>query len=363
MGKNPIRINENPKYSEDKAIQNIAIKKRLARFYRELEERPSIYSLQRILAKMDDGFVASYNTLNDMLSESPSPTTPNLHLVLALCRYWNLDYATIFAPASQDRKPVPSSDALAENLTILNDRKYFGKFYGYMYTKNIKRKEIIKFTLQIDSFADSTLAKLITYSNPEKVSGEMVEHTAIYKGIPVLIPKKKIITMTLTDDEGQFYSFFFDYRAYNVEKLYYRKGIAITSESESDKPLLCNFVLFQNELSKEKCKKFIPGLLPLTDDYFIIKKSVLNDFANDEEMASFFKDYSYNWQGKEDLMIRIRFSHVLKSIDNEADASERNRVIKALLRLQEKCQSPNRIEYANPEGMPGFAKTYLQREK
>lgn len=33
MGKNPIRINENPKYSEDKAIQNIAIKKRLARFY------------------------------------------------------------------------------------------------------------------------------------------------------------------------------------------------------------------------------------------------------------------------------------------------------------------------------------------
>ena len=264
MGKNPIRINENPKYSEDKAIQNIAIKKRLARFYRELEERPSIYSLQRILAKMDDGFVASYNTLNDMLSESPSPTTPNLHLVLALCRYWNLDYATIFAPASQDRKPVPSSDALAENLTILTDRKYFGKFYGYMYTKNIKRKEIIKFTLQIDSFADSTLAKLITYSNPEKVSGEMVEHTAIYKGIPVLIPKKKIITMTLTDDEGQFYSFFFDYRAYNVEKLYYRKGIAITSESESDKPLLCNFVLFQNELSKEKCKKFIPGLLPLS---------------------------------------------------------------------------------------------------
>ena len=232
-----------------------------------------------------------------------------------------------------------------------------------MYTKNIKRKEIIKFTLQIDSFADSTLARLITYSNPEKVSGEMVEHTATYKGIPVLIPKKKIITMTLTDDEGQFYSFFFYFRAYNVEKLYYRKGIAITSESESDKPLLCNFVLFQNELSKEKCKKFIPGLLPLTDDYFIIKKSVLNDFANDEEMASFFKDYSYNWQGKEDLMIRIRFSHVLKSIDNEADASERNRVIKALLRLQEKCQSPNRIEYANPEGMPGFAKTYLQREK
>ena len=120
----------------------------------------------------------------------------------------NFHTLTIFAPASQDRKPVPSSDALAENLTILNDRKYFGKFYGYMYTKNIKRKEIIKFTLQIDSFADSTLAKLITYSNPEKVSGEMVEHTATYKGIPVLIPKKKIITMTLTDNEGQFYSFF-----------------------------------------------------------------------------------------------------------------------------------------------------------
>lgn len=82
MGKNPIRINENPKYSEDKAIQNIAIKKRLARFYRELEERPSIYSLQRILAKMDDGFVASYNTLNDMLSESHPQQPPIYTLYL-----------------------------------------------------------------------------------------------------------------------------------------------------------------------------------------------------------------------------------------------------------------------------------------
>lgn len=78
-------------------------------------------------------------------------------------------------------------------------------------------------------------------------------------------------------------------------------------------------------------------------------------------MASFFRDYSYNWQGKDDAMVRIRFSHVLKSIDNEVDESERNRVIKALLRLQEKSLAPVRIEYTNPEGMPGFAKTYLQR--
>lgn len=42
MGKNPIRINENPKYSEDKAIQNITIKKRLARFYRERKHLPSV---------------------------------------------------------------------------------------------------------------------------------------------------------------------------------------------------------------------------------------------------------------------------------------------------------------------------------
>lgn len=151
MSKNTLKVNENPNYSENKALQNIAIKKRLATFYRELEDRPSIYRLQKALAEMKDGFLASYNTLNDVLSENPSSTTPNLHLVLALCRYWNLDYATILAPASEDRKPIPSPNALAENLIILNDNKYFGKFYGYMYTKNLKRKEIIKFTLQIDS--------------------------------------------------------------------------------------------------------------------------------------------------------------------------------------------------------------------
>lgn len=361
MSKNTLKVNENPEYSENKALQNIAIKSRLATFYRELEDRPSIYRLQKALAEMKDGFLASYNTLNDVLSENPSSTTPNLHLVLALCRYWNLDYATILAPASEDRKPIPSPNALAENLIILNDNKYFGKFYGYMYTKNLKRKEIIKFTLQIDSSTDSTIAVLTTYSNPEKVNGEITEFISSYKGIPVLIQKVGIITMTLTNDDGQFYSFFFDYRTYSFDKLYYRKGIAITSESESDKPLLCNFVLFQNELSEKKRKKYISGLLPITDDYFIIKKSVLDNLATEEDMASFFRDYSYNWQGKDDAMVRIRFSHVLKSIDNEVDESERNRVIKALLRLQEKSLAPVRIEYTNPEGMPGFAKTYLQR--
>lgn len=363
MSTKTLRVNENSKQTEEKKLQNIAIKKRLADYYRSLNERPSIYSLQRSLADMKGGFLASYNTLNDMLSEDPSDKTPNLHLVLALCRYWNLDYATILAPASENRKVIPSSNALAENLVILNDKNYLGKFFGYMYCKNNNRKEIIRFTLQIASSIDSTIAELTTYSNSEQVNGEMQEIIATYKGIPVLIQKVGIITMTLTADNGEFYSFFFDYRRYNTAKLYYRKGIAITSESQSDKLLFCNFVLFQNEVNQRKCKKYVPGLLPITDDYFIIKKSALNELEKDEEMASFFKDYSYNWHGKEDTTIRIRFSHVLQSIENEADSSEKNRVIKALLRLQEKSQAPVRIEYTNPDGMPGFAKTYLQREK
>lgn len=104
-----------------------------------------------------------------------------------------------FQKSQLRRKPIPSPNALAENLIILNDNKYFGKFYGYMYTKNLKRKEIIKFTLQIDSSTDSTIAVLTTYSNPEKVNGEITEFISSYKGIPVLIQKVGIITMTLTN--------------------------------------------------------------------------------------------------------------------------------------------------------------------
>ncbi|HJB28419.1 MAG TPA: hypothetical protein IAA06_06455 [Candidatus Blautia faecavium] len=363
MGKHPIKVNGNFKYSSDKAEQNKAIKRRLAGYYKSLDEtaRPSVYALQRALAEQPDGFAVSYTTLNDLLSEEPTDTTPNLHLVIALCRYWHLDYAAVLAPASQDVKIAPSAKAFTEHMTVLRDEGYFGTFYGYMYSKNIKRAKISEFTLSINSTGDSASARLTIRSTPENVKGDRIEYQAVYTGIPFLISRKDVIFMTLTDERGQFYTLFMDYRHYNIDKLYYRKGIAVTAETESNKPLLCNYVLFQARVSKEKQKDLIPGLLPLTGDSFWVKEKDLKELESEEEMAAFFHDYEHNWQHSKETMYRISISHVLTSIVEDTDETEQFRVIKALLRLNEKAQAPVRIEYENPDGMPGFAKKILQR--
>lgn len=349
--------------SSSKEEQNKAIKRRLASYYTSLEERPSIYALQRNLSNHPDGFSVSYTTLNDLLSEEPTSTTPNLHLVIALCRYWNLDYAAILAPASSNVKITASDTIHTKYLTTLNDNGYFGTFYGYLYSKNQKRAEILDFTLSFAPNGDSTIAKLTIHSTPELVNGEQIEYQATYTGIPLLISRKNVIVMTLTDENGDFYILFMDYRHYNLNELglYYRKGIAVTAETESNKPLLCNFVLFQNEVPKTKREEFIPGLLPLTSDYFWIKEKDLKELNNDEEMAAFFQDYSYNWQHSSDTLFRISVSHVMASIEDATNEAEKFRVISALLRLSAKAQAPVRIEYTNPDTMPGFAKKILQR--
>lgn len=121
------------------------------------------------------------------------------------------------------------------------------------------------------------------------------------------------------------------------------------------------FILFQAKVSKEKQKKLIPGLLPLTGDSFWIKEKDLEELETEEDMAAFYRDYGHNWQHSKETMYRICISHVLTSIVDDTDELERFRVIKALLRLNEKAQAPVRIEYENMDGMPGFAKKILQR--
>ncbi len=365
MGNSSIEVKKDKINEEEKKLQNMAIKKRLSDYYRSLDPntRPSVYTLQKILMDMQDGFTVSYNTICDVLAEDGNRTgsTPNLHLVLGLCRYWNLDYATILAPAKVEKKVIPVENALVAKTEVLDDESYSGTYYGYMYTKNIKRTEIVEFELNIDMRGDSTKATLKVYNITDKVNGDPLDYVSIYKGTPLLHTKKGIISMTLVDEGGIFYSFYIDYRHYNVDKLYYRKGIAITTESETDKPLMNNFVLFQKRVSKEKRNKLIPGLLPIVGDSFIITKEDMDSFAKDSKMKEFFDDYSYNWLGKDKPMYKIRVSHILKSIEDENDEKERFRVIEALLRLKEKAQAPVRIEYTNPEGMPGFAKAVIQR--
>lgn len=351
-------------YTDNKKSQNLIIKKRLADYYRNIPKdiRPSIYSLQQKLADMPDGFEISYNTLNDILSESRTDSVPNIYAVISLCRYWHLDYAAILAPPETKIVPTRSLTSLFEKTRILDDSGYFGLFHGYLYTRNLNRNEIISFKLEINKNGDSVLAKMTTFSKPDDINGNIIPYDVCYEGIPLIFEKTNSIFIVLTNVDGYSYILYFDYKHYNASGLYYRKGIAITTDSLSDKPLLENFVLFKNKITDEKVKSFVPGLLSFINDSFIITNEALEELAKDKDMASFFEDYDYNWKSKAISGYRIMTNQILESIDNKHDNKEVIRVTKALLHMAAKSQSPIRIKYVVPSEILKFAKTYLQRK-
>lgn len=366
MGSKALNVKEDPVNKEKKDAQNRAIRDRLADYYDSLDEntRPSVYTLQKELADRKDGFIISYNTLNELLCKKKQEDVPvpNLHLVLALCRYWNLDYATILAPPESDEKPVPYPDALVEKSQVLDDSDYHGVFHGYMYTKNKGRQEIVYFELRIQPEGNTVIAQMRTHSTTEKVDGELKPRSVIYTGVPIILTKPKTVYMVLTNREGNSYILYFDYRHYeNGLGMYYRKGVALAIESTSGKPLVTNFLLFQNKVGQDKVKKYIPGLLRFVDEKFIIEDKAIEQLRKEDDMKEFFKRYEYNWEKKTITGYRVIFEHVIKSIDNPDDDAEVIRVMNGLFRMLEKSESPIRYDYDNPPGMPKYAKTYLQR--
>ena len=338
------------------------IKDRLIKHYTPCSEKNGLTfsTVRDQLSEMPEGFDVSYTALRDVLTYNDK--IPNMCIVLGLCRLWQMDYATVLAPPESNVKPVPSSDALMAKSAILDDPDYSGTFYGYMYTKNLSRNEVSDFELDIKPLGNTTVAKFRIHSRPSKVDGKVVDYEQFYTGTPIRLTKTNSIFMLLSNDKGYFYFLLFGYRAYNFDKLYFRKGIAITTESESDKLLLQNFLLFQKEIDEEKREKFFPGMLKITDDCIWIPKADIDALRGDVDFSEILEKYDSSFSGKERQMYRIKVTQILDCIEDKFDQDEINEAMQVLFALQGKAVAPSRIEYANPDGLPGFAKIYLQSD-
>lgn len=353
--KNP---NENPK-----VIQGNAIKRRLAEHYMKLhnEEGLSTYTLRKQLyAETQIDFTE--NTISATITEGSDPA-PNMFVVIGLCRLWGLDYASVLAPPETEVRVAPSITALMPKSEVLTDEGYMGTYFGYMYTKNLNRKEIYNFTLRIEPKNGSTQAIMETVSHPDNVDGDEITFSRSFIGTPIVMNKSQNIYIMLSDYQGDFYTLFFDYRHYNTEDgMYFRKGICITSESSSDKLLLENFVLFKREVSQAKARKYIPGLLKLNDDTFEVTEEDLDTLLKDEKFALAYSKYAYLFEGQQRMSYQFKTSQFITAIKDRYDQDEVNQAMQVILTLKSKAREPDRMEYANPSGLPGFAKTFLQRQ-
>lgn len=265
----------------------------------------------------------------------------------------------------EENEPLPNIGGEAKRFAWgtphagpLQDSGYFGVFHGFLYTRNLKHREIQPFELEIGE--DATVQMTIQ-GRAVDVSGEVRFQPEIYRGTAVLLEKAGHIYILLENEDGLSCVLYLEYRHYNTTRLYFRKGVVLTAATGTDKPLLENFVLFRNRISEENVKKYIGGLLALTGDSFYISDAALAELRKDYEMASFFEAYQYHWMNRPVTGYRISMEQVLRSVEDPYDTAEMNRVLGALLRMAEKAQAPERIEYAESQGMSVFAKFLLQQ--
>lgn len=352
-----------PRLKENSAMfkQYNAIKERLIKHFNHLQEQQglTISAVQLQLASADDGFDVSYTALRDVLTPNNNKV-PNLCIIIGLCRIWHLDYAEILASPESGTEISPSLDALTAKSKVLDDPKYLGTYYGYMYSRNKKRTEIASFELSLKKIGTSVNAQMHLHTTPSTVSGERKPFRQTFTGTPLLLNKVNIIFLLLTSESGDFYSLYFDYQTYNFDRLYFRKGIAITTESNSNKPMFNNFLLFQKPINKTKREKIFPGMLKIIDTTFVVPKKHIDAFIKNNHLHKLLHKYCDPIERKYREVYLIKPKQLLDNVENELDNDEIIEAMQFLFTLQGLSLSPERIEYSNLDGLPGFAKKYLQ---
>lgn len=353
------------KDAENNTRLNEAVHKFFRNYYNSLGDhsRPSIPVLQKQLLEMEDGMFFSTNTISDALSNT-GKSAISMNLVIALCKLWQLDISDVFAEVFAGYELQPAYDTIIPGAKYLTNPGYMHKFYGYLYPNNTKDYRVLEFELEI-SECDGIPRAVMTKRYAPNRTIPVAERFGVFEGVPVVLDTNRLVLMVLTREDGRTCILIFEYRdlAPQGAGLYFRRGVCLTIESNSDKPILTNFVLFRERIGEEK-RKYLPGMLALMNDCILVKRDILDRLREDEEMASFFADYEYNWSNSDRSTLTVRFSQILSSIEDQHDPEKNQaeifRVIRALLRMAEISETPVRLTYGNQNELAEFARYFMQ---
>ena len=317
----------------------------------------SIYSLYyKILPEKykDIGDLGiSYSTFRNTLDRC-SPETFDMYTALSLCHLWNIDISYIFGAPDVKETAMPSMQELTVGsggkFIVLSDKSYFKKFHGYFYSANTnKEKDRVRFELDIEEFGTSARA-VLTYKGSE---------TDVRKffGTPIHATKSNTIFILFTKPDGNYYIFSYNYKKYNFRSMYYRKGVALTTSSINNMPLVQSFVLFKEELPKEY-ENYAYGLLPVNDSQFYISKQELEHLKqSDPKVASFIGTFEGLINQNEDTVYQISETQIIETLKlRQYRNVDRLEVMHALIRLKENSLCPEKIVYDDISAFAEFAK-------
>lgn len=340
--------------TRDKQIE--AIKKRLYAAY-ELSGL-SYYALVEKLNK-ECGYDLNYETFRKTLDFTKS--TLDIFCVMAMCKCLNLDIAYVFSePMERDEKKDSDNLYVSAKFTELKDKKYFGTFYGYLYSSKKMNDSLDSFVMKIDCEGEKTVAILKVYYHTVKPGGVRSVETKTLWGTPVWV-EPSVVNITFRENAGTYYIFSFSYVEYRKRDMFYRCGAVLTQGRSVDRvPMLQSFVLLSEE-AKPEYMEHIKGLLVMNGDVFHLPKESLDELAKDNVNVALLRDnlkYIFDYCHREYYVIDE--NQILNSLRNTIppkDAAE------ALILMKARATDANRIFYPENQYYSEVAKDYTAESK
>ena len=343
--------------SETKSEQIQAVKERLNQEYNKFANNGgTLYSLHKILNERQ-GFELNYDTLRKTLN--PQSSTLDFFCVLALCRYWKLDTAYILSPPGNTQKPMPPAEAMVDSIKFkaLDDPAYLGTYYGFLFSNKKDNSDLHRLCLKIEPSQGGGFAAALTVeSNVVDKDGVRPLRKELH-GIPILSAFNSNIFMTLTDDMGNFFFLYMNYKKYITPRVFYRKGVAVTSAATDERePVMQSFVLFDRPIPEDKLC-YIPGLLLPPQDSCPITEEALNTLKREHSaVARFAEEFDYMIREHRETVYDVNEISILA----EKSSMSREERFKALSLLKERALAANKFFFtSNLTESVEFVRDYL----
>lgn len=257
------------------------------------------------------------------------------------------------------RHNIPYDDVFpyVKRKGLLEDQGFFQVFYGAMYPRNSKLREVEDlrfFTLDIkpgENFKPPFA--VLSYKNKGDENRRPISRR--FTGTPVISPNHDVVSILFQDDNsrvGTFFHFYFPYHMVNATNLTFSRGFVVTTLSDREKseiPVVLNFIM-RNQPMDLSTLQIYPGLETLLQ---YANSSVYVPAEEFDAIVSKYPEvfYLFDPNGhltkvtKEDLYA-IDEPRVLRNImENEPKGERRREAYLCLLELKKASRSPTRVTW------------------
>lgn len=226
-----------------------------------------------------------YNTVNQ------STLTLSEKVVIAFCNLAGIDINQIYyGKARTEEKNIETNSFSvfkhSSSYMPLNDEKFYGTFYGYLY--NATYKSLDSFTLNIEKKSDGVPHAVLTLRSKEKdYKGRWVTTEKELTGKPMHLHPDFVYIHFQQNDGDETYTFAYKYFTINhAKRLSCRDGALITQcRMENRFPLIQSFIFFDRKI-KEEHLHFIEGYLKLSENRLFIPKEKLEALQENNETVN-----------------------------------------------------------------------------